>query len=61
MKEVLEFIFSSWYHYAGIAVLLMILSKWRLVTVVQKQDDGVIEKLAAFGAAAQARDKAVDS
>jgi len=51
MKEVLEFIFSSWVHYLGTLVMLLVISKWRLVKIVNQGDDGIIDKLAAIGRA----------
>jgi hypothetical protein len=53
MKEVLEFIFSSWVHYLGTLVMLLVISKWRLVKIVNQGDDGIIDKLAAIGRAKQ--------
>ena len=52
MKEVLEFIFSSWSHYLGTLVMLLVISKWRLVKIVNRGDEGIIDKLAAIGRAA---------
>jgi hypothetical protein len=46
MLEVLEFIFSSPARFGGTALLLMIISRWNLVKVVQKSDASIIEKLA---------------
>jgi hypothetical protein len=52
MKEVLEFIFSSWVHYLGTLVMLLVISKWRLVKIVNQGDAGIIDKLAELGRAA---------
>jgi hypothetical protein len=49
MLEVLEFIFSSPARFGGTALLLMIISRWNLVKVVQKSDASIIEKLAEIG------------
>jgi len=49
MLEVLEFIFSSPARFGGTVFLLMIISRWNLVKVVQKNDASIIEKLAEIG------------
>jgi len=49
MLEVLEFIFSSGTRFGGTVFLLMIISRWNLVKVVQKSDASIIEKLAEIG------------
>ena len=45
MKEVLEFVFSSWGNYFGTLLLVIALSKWKLVKVVTESDGGVISQL----------------
>lgn len=51
MKEVLEFVFSSWGNYLGTLLLVIALSKWNLVKVVTKSEGGVISQLAELGRA----------
>jgi hypothetical protein len=51
MKEVLEFVFSSWGNYLGTLLLVIALSKWNLVKVVTKSEGGVISQLAELGKA----------
>jgi len=51
MKEVLEFVFSSWGNYLGTLLLVVAISKWNLVKVVTKSEGGVISQLAELGRA----------
>lgn len=51
MKEVLEFVFSSWGNYLGTLLLVIAISKWNLVKVVTKSEGGVISQLAELGRA----------
>ena len=51
MKDVLEFVFSSWGNYFGTLLLVIAISKWNLVKVVTKSDGGVISQLAELGRA----------
>lgn len=51
MKEVLEFVFSSWGNYLGTLLLVIAISKWNLVKVVAKSESGVISQLAELGRA----------
>lgn len=50
MIEVLEFTFSSWEHFIGIAFLMLIVSKWNFVKITQRSSDaGLLSKLAEIG------------
>ena len=51
MKDVLEFVFSSWGNYLGTLLLVIAISKWKLVKVVTKSEGGVISQLAELGRA----------
>ena len=51
MKDVLEFVFSSWGNYFGTLLLVIAISKWNLVKVVTKSEGGVISQLAELGRA----------
>lgn len=39
MVDVLEFIFSSGKHYFGVVFLMLIISKWNLIKVVDNNQD----------------------
>ena len=50
MIEVLEFTFSNWWHFGGMAFLMLIISKWNFVKVVRSSNDaGLLDKLAEIG------------
>ena len=54
MIETLEFIFSTPIRFFGVAILLMIISKWNLIKIINKQDGSLLDRLAEIGKTAKA-------